>query len=127
LRTRKSIEVTKHGVQTVLKNPFYYGDFIWGGVRYNGSHETIIDKQLFDRVGAVFADKNVSRIRTKRIFAYKRILKCGYCGRAVTAERQKDMDRHVPSIGWAEMIRKIFEVAVDGCRRERRVFVREFL
>lgn len=91
LRTKKGIEVTKHGVQTVLKNSFYYGDFVWGGVKYKGSHESIIDKQLFDRVEAVFADKNVSRIRTKRIFAYKRILKCGYCGRAVTAERQKDV------------------------------------
>ena len=89
LRTRKGLEVTKHGIQSVLKNPFYYGDFVWGSVRYKGTHEPIIDKQLFDRVEAVFIDKNVSRIRTKRSFAYKRILKCGYCGRAVTAEIKK--------------------------------------
>lgn len=43
-------KLTKSAVHDLLNTPIYYGDFYWKGVLYNGIHEPIISKELFDRV-----------------------------------------------------------------------------
>lgn len=41
-------------IEKRLRNPFYYGEFDWEGVRYRGKHELIIDRRILDAVRASF-------------------------------------------------------------------------
>jgi hypothetical protein len=74
--------------ETILKNRFYLGYFVWQGVEYKGTHEPIISGQVFDRVQDVFAGRNKPKHR-KHAFAFAGLLKCAHDGCTVTAERQK--------------------------------------
>lgn len=77
-------------VLKILKNPFYYGEFeypIGSGRWYNGSHEPIIDKDIFDMVQARRLGPRESKYGAK-FFAYKSLLKCGNCGHGITAEEK---------------------------------------
>ena len=73
----------------ILKNPFYIGDFLWGGKGCHGKHPPLIDKGLFERVQAVLALRNDTRASSYR-FPYTGLLKCAGCGCAITAEIKKD-------------------------------------
>jgi len=48
-----------------------------------------VDKELFDRVQAVIAQRNDTRASSHR-FAYTGLLKCARCGCSVTAEIKKE-------------------------------------
>jgi DNA invertase Pin-like site-specific DNA recombinase len=37
-------------IQGILRNPFYYGMFMYRGELYQGSHKPMISKKLFDRI-----------------------------------------------------------------------------
>ena len=74
--------------ETILKNRFYLGYFVWQGVEYKGTHEPLISTQLFDQVQDVFAGRNKPKHR-KHAFAFAGLLKCAHDGCTVTAERQK--------------------------------------
>ncbi len=74
--------------ETILKNRFYLGYFIWQGLEYKGTHEPLISTQLFDQVQDVFAGRNKPKHR-KHAFAFAGLLKCAHDGCTVTAERQK--------------------------------------
>ena len=89
LTTRKGHRVARSSVADILKNPFYTGDFLWNGKRYQGKHPPLIDKALFDRVQAVAAQRNDTRATVHR-FPYTGLLKCARCGCAITAEIKKD-------------------------------------
>jgi len=89
LTTRRGKPVVRSSIAEMLKNPFYYGDFIWNGKQYHGKHPPIIDKALFDKVQAVISNKNRTRASV-RGFAYTGLLKCAECGCSITAEIKKD-------------------------------------
>ncbi len=84
-RTGKAIVFSK--LQEMLKNPFYYGVFIHKGEMYQGSHEPIISKQLFENVQRIIKQRGKPR-KSKELkpYAFRGIFKCGECGRAITAE-----------------------------------------
>ena len=84
-RTGKAIVFSK--LQEMLKNPFYYGVFIHKGEMYQGSHEPIIFKQLFEKVQRVLEQKGKPRkSKELKYYAFRGIFKCGECGRAITVE-----------------------------------------
>ena len=89
LRTKKGILITKHGLEKLLKNPFYYGYFNRSGTLWKGTHTPLISKELFDKVGSILAGKNRSKPRCRH-FAFRGLLKCGYCGCMITALIQKE-------------------------------------
>jgi site-specific DNA recombinase len=89
LRTKKGAKLTKHGLEKTLKNPFYYGYFKWSGELWHGNHTPIISKDLYDKVVRLLAMKNRSTKPKSRKFAFRGLLKCGYCGCMITAEMQK--------------------------------------
>lgn len=86
---RKSI--TKSTMARLLRNPFYYGDFLWNDKLHTGSHQPLITKELWDKVQA-----NLNRFEKKEMlskhkafpFAYKGLFVCGECGRSITAEKK---------------------------------------
>ena len=78
-------------LRRILENPFYYGWFYYGGDFYQGKHEPLVTKKLFDQVQEALGDKArpTRPNKSKKQFAFTSLLKCGECGMAVTAEVQK--------------------------------------
>ena len=74
----------------ILNNPIFYGDFYWKGVLYNGTHEPIISKELFDKVQLVFKRRSSCPTgRQKHDFLFHGLVTCGHCGCAMVAEIKK--------------------------------------
>ncbi len=82
----------KDRIKYVLSDPFYVGFFRFGGELYEGIHEPIISKKLFDKVQMVLKDRSKpqhikDKGRIPKPFA--RLLRCSSCGMMITAEIQK--------------------------------------
>lgn len=78
-----------HGrVHHLLRNPFYYGMMRYKGQLLRGTHEPLINRALFEQVRAILDGRGKARPK-KKWFAYRGLLVCGECGRAITAELQK--------------------------------------
>ncbi len=76
-------------VQRMLKNHFYYGVFKFNNEIYQGSHEPIISKKLFDSAQQVMNNRGKKKRKRKHEFAFSGFMKCGNCGCMITAEKQK--------------------------------------
>ena len=75
--------------QYILKNPIYYGIIRYNGETYEGTHEPIITKKLFDKCQDVMLRRGKPK-KTKKYFVFRDLMmKCGECGRMITAELQK--------------------------------------
>lgn len=91
--------LTLSNIYLILSNDFYYGRFEYprkSGNWYQGKHEPIITKELFDMVQEQMR-KNVIRVESKE-FAFTRLMKCGLCGSGITAnekfKKQKNGNIH---------------------------------
>ena len=83
-------KLAKSVVYDILNNPIYYGDFYWKKILYNGNHEPIISKELFDKVQkAMDTRSSCPTGRQTRNFIFQGMLTCGHCGCAVVAEIHK--------------------------------------
>ena len=72
----------------MLQNPFYYGLFQFKNEIYEGTHEPIISKLLFEKVQRVLLDRGKPRKEKPHYnFGFLGIFKCGECGRSITAEQ----------------------------------------
>ena len=79
----------KSTMETILKNEFYTGVFLWKGKKYeNATHEPIISRELFRQVQYILINPFKSKSR-KGMFHYTNLIKCGVCGCALTAELKK--------------------------------------
>jgi site-specific DNA recombinase len=81
--------LTLGNIYTILQNPFYYGVFEYpknSGNWYQGKHEPIISKELFDAVQAQ-TKSQVLRVENKE-FAFTRLMECGLCGSGITADEK---------------------------------------
>jgi len=76
-------------VQRFLKNHFYYGVFRFNNEFYQGTHEPIISKKLFDSVQQVMNNRGKKKRKRKHKFAFSGLMRCGNCGCLITAETQK--------------------------------------
>jgi len=82
------VRISRAYLETMLKNPFYIGDFVWRGERYKGSHEPLVSKEQFRCVQDVFAGHHKPKYR-KHSFAFAGFLRCAHDGCTVTTELQK--------------------------------------
>ncbi len=90
LRSHKGNVLSVSSIQRLLQNPAYYGMIHRLGELYDGAHEPIITKALFDEVQQVLAGKSRRKKRKrKHEFLFSGLLHCGSCGCAITAESQK--------------------------------------
>lgn len=71
----------------ILKNPFYCGEFKYGGEVFVGSHEPMITKAEYDKVQKILGRNGNPRAKNKE-FAYTGLLKCSECGCSITAEEK---------------------------------------
>lgn len=90
LRSHRGARVRVSGISYVLNNPFYTGliRVKRTGETYQGIHQPIIPKSLFDRVQAILRGKTNTRV-LKHDFLFRRMITCGTCGRHLIGERQK--------------------------------------
>lgn len=88
VRDELGLRLSRSYFETILKNRFYLGYFVWQGVEYKGIHEPLISSQLFEQVQGIFRGRNKAKLR-KHNFAFAGLLKCAHDGCTVTAEMQK--------------------------------------
>jgi len=81
---------SKNGLSRMLHNPFYMGVIRVErtGETFEGCHEPLVTKALFDRVQAVMAGR-FSEAVERNDFTYRRLIQCDGCGRSLVGERQK--------------------------------------
>ncbi|PIZ69915.1 MAG: hypothetical protein COY10_00575, partial [Candidatus Portnoybacteria bacterium CG_4_10_14_0_2_um_filter_43_36] len=89
LRSYKGNVLSVSCAQRMLQNPIYYGVFSFNGEIYDGTHEPIISKKLFDSVQQVMNNRGKKKRKRKHEFAFSGLMRCGSCGCLITAETQK--------------------------------------
>ena len=73
-------------ISFILQNPFYYGHFRYAGEVYEGKHEPLISKALFDKANKVLQSRStVPKVKTDPA-PFCGLLRCGFCGMGITAE-----------------------------------------
>jgi len=89
-------------VYILLRNTFYYGKFEYpkgGGQWFEGIHEPIITKDLFDLVQNNISSHHIKN--TGKEFAFTKMMTCGVCGSGITADekfkklKNGDVNRYV--------------------------------
>lgn len=103
IRTRKNMKIHVSTVLKMLNNTFYYGEFEYpqkSGRWYQGKHQPLITKELFDKVQA--RRKIPQKVKWgSKDFPFKGRMKCASCGSSIVAEERfkklKDggQNRHV--------------------------------
>ena len=90
LRSYKGNVLAVSCIQRILKSTFYYGIFEFNGETYQGSHEPLISKKLFDKCQEVMKDRgHIMTRKSENFFPFRGLLTCGECKCAITAETQK--------------------------------------
>jgi DNA invertase Pin-like site-specific DNA recombinase len=78
-------------VYRVLQNHFYYGKFeypVHSGNWFDGVHEPIISKELFDAVQEQMNRQSLVKRSDPKEFAFTKLMTCGLCGSGVTADEK---------------------------------------
>lgn len=88
LRTRGGHKLVKSRMASLLGDPFFYGTINWLGKLYEGKHEPIITKELYDRVQSVLRSKNTPKY-SKHFFLFKGLINCAECEGKITWETKK--------------------------------------
>jgi site-specific DNA recombinase len=89
-KTRGNKNLSLSNVYLLLQNPFYYGTFEYpekSGMWYQGKHEPLVTKELFDKVQEQLKRDHIVRSEIKE-FAFTKLITCGSCGSGVTAEEK---------------------------------------
>jgi DNA invertase Pin-like site-specific DNA recombinase len=76
-------------IYRTLQNPFYHGVFEYprkSGNWYEGKHEPIVTKELFDKVQEQLKRDNIQR--QSHEFAFTKLMVCGLCGSMISAEEK---------------------------------------
>jgi len=74
-------------VYKILRNRFYLGELTFDGLRLPGRHRAMVAPSEFARVQARVGRPDRPR-PSRHVFAYTGLMRCGSCGRMITAERK---------------------------------------
>ncbi len=90
LRNRRGNCISRTGLSIILNNEFYMGiiHIASANERYQGIHEPLIKKALFDQVQDILHGRT-KNTGLKHEFRYRKTIKCLHCRYNLTAERQK--------------------------------------
>jgi len=86
-------------ISFILSNPFYVGLFRYAGEIYEGKHQPVISKKIFDRVQEILKQRGRPHHKTKNEpQAFCGLLRCATCGMMITGEykvkKQKNGNIH---------------------------------
>ena len=79
----------KTQIEHILKNKFYYGVIEYMGEIYEGKHEPLITKDLFDRTQEAFRKDNKPKHMIAKNFLFAGMVKCSKCGCNISGEIKK--------------------------------------
>ena len=88
--TRKGKRISLSQIYLMLKNPFYYGMFEYpkkSGTWYQGSHEPLTTKEIFDEVQKQLVCPQKVKWGSKK-FPFRRFLTCYTCGSTIVGEEK---------------------------------------
>ena len=90
LRNHAGKPLTKHGIETILRNPFYTGVIYLraSGQAFDGIHEPLIDPATFKRVRDIKAGRAGKKV-TRHNHRYRGLFRCAYCDGPMSPEKQK--------------------------------------
>jgi site-specific DNA recombinase len=82
--------ITKHGIETILRNPFYCGiiEIRRTAKVFDGIHKPIITSETFRRVQDIKLGKAGKKV-TRHNHLYRGLFRCGLCSGPLSPERQK--------------------------------------
>ena len=86
--------LSKSGIYHIFKSSFYYGWFEYpkgSGRTYWGKHEPMITEAEYRRVQTLLGRTESPRPQSHREFAFTGLIRCGDCGRMVTAEEKRQV------------------------------------
>ena len=90
-KTENGIHLSLGNLYRIFQNHFYYGRFEFpkeSGNWYNGSHKSIITKDLFDQVQEKIKSQTLEPRSSQKEFAFTKIMTCGLCGSGITADEK---------------------------------------
>src|SRR5262249_45884900 len=77
-------------VHATLRNRLYMGEFEWNGRVYQGKHQPLVTRDLFECVQVVLDGRNAKKHRRmKHDFAFSGLIACGHCGCSIVGEIKK--------------------------------------
>lgn len=89
-RTKSNHHLSLGNIYVMLQNHFYYGRFEYpekSGMWYDGKHQPLISKELFDKVQEQLKRDQIVRSEIKE-FAFTKLMTCGLCGSGISAEEK---------------------------------------
>ncbi len=89
-KSRGNKNMTLSSVYVVLQNHFYYGMFEYpvnSGNWYEGRHQPLITKELFDKTQEQLKRDRIVRSDIKE-FAFTKLMVCGLCGSGISADEK---------------------------------------
>ena len=89
LLTNAENKISLSNVQHILQNPFYIGLMRYKEEIFEGTHEPLISKKLFDKCQEVMTKRGRVRPDRKHNFAFLGLMKCASCGCSITAQYAK--------------------------------------
>jgi len=89
--TKKQGIVGQSQIETMLKNPFYYGVMKYDGKLYPHKYEPIIDRRTFDKVQLIneHRTRDTTKTNTRQVFAFSGIVRCATCGCSYSSYEKK--------------------------------------
>lgn len=90
-KTENNMHLSLGNIYRIFQNTFYYGRFEFpkgSGSWYDGSHQTIITKELFDLVQENIKSQTLEPRLSQKEFAFTKIMTCGLCGSGITADEK---------------------------------------
>lgn len=91
LKTDYSLNFSNSYVDFILKQPFYYGEMLSKGKLYPHKYESIVTKELFDKVQGIKAGYNKKHFKFAGLpYMYRGMVRCAHCGCMITPEKAKD-------------------------------------
>lgn len=88
-KSKGNKNVSLSNIYLILQNSFYYGPFEYpqgSGNWYQGKHQPLIGKELFDAVQEQLKRDRI--VRETKEFAFTKLITCGLCGSGVTADEK---------------------------------------
>ncbi len=85
---KKGTKISKSSLYRMLRNPFYYGVFVYKNKEYKGNHPKLISKELWEKANASLSKFYRPHI-TKHNFPFSNLLVCDTCGCTILGEIQK--------------------------------------
>jgi len=80
--------ISRGYLHTILTNPFYTGQFQWGGTLYRGTHDRFLSPDLYERAQVVLCGHNKPKYRKHEI-AFRGLLRCAQDNCTITAQFKK--------------------------------------